>query len=203
MLTAATWDNLELAADLVWSGGERRESDFEGAAQRAARRREGVVDDGHGGGRLENGPQEGELELLLDELGRAPWWVGVVVAVVVYIGLDKVLPALAGGPVVDAISGLAVWVAAIFLLPAAVSAFRVWRGRRMLAANRTKEAIRSLGWEEFEELIEAHYRRLGFRVRREAGAGPDGGVKSSESHARCQCQGFAVRGDAASASVTS
>ena len=116
--------------------------------------------------------REGELDLLLDELARAPWWVSVVVAVVVYIGLAKVLPSLAGGAVVDAISGLAVWVAAIFLLPAAVSAFRVWRGRRMLAANRTKEAIRSLGWEEFEELIEAHYRRLGFRARREAGAGP-------------------------------
>ncbi len=70
--------------------------------------------------------REGELDLLLDELARAPWWVSVVVAVVVYIGLAKVLPSLAGGAVVDAISGLAVWVAAIFLLPAAVSAFRVW-----------------------------------------------------------------------------
>ena len=46
----------------------------------------------------------------------------------------------------------------------------------MLAANRTKEEIRALGWEEFEELIEAHYRRLGFSARREGGAGPDGGV---------------------------
>ena len=59
MIMDAAWDNLELAADLVWSVGERRESGFEGAAQRAARRREGVVGDGHGGGRLENGPQEG------------------------------------------------------------------------------------------------------------------------------------------------
>ena len=36
--------------------------------------------------------------------------------------------------------------------------------------------IRTLDWEQFEELIEAHYRRLGFRVRRDSGAGPDGSV---------------------------
>ena len=142
--------------------------------------------------------RKGELELLLNELARAPWWVGVVVAVVVYVGLAMVLPSLAGGPVVDAVSGLAVWIAAIFLLPAVVSAFRVWRGKRMLAANRTKEAIRLLGWEEFEELIEVHYRRLGFRVRREAGAGPDGGVdvritKSGGETYLVQCKQWRTR----------
>ncbi len=121
--------------------------------------------------------RKGELHLLLEELAHAPWWVSVVVTALVYIGLGNVLPSLAGGgPVVDVVSGLAGPVAAIFLIPGAVSAFRVWRGRRMLAANRTKESIRSLGWEEFEELIEAHYRRLGFGVRREPGGGPDGGV---------------------------
>ena len=120
--------------------------------------------------------RKGDLDRLLDELARLPWWVSVVVAVVVYIGLAEMLPSLAGGPVVDAISGLAVWIAAVFLIPAVRSTLHVWRGSRMLAANRTKEEIRSLGWEQFEELIEAHYRRLGFRVRRDGGAGPDGGV---------------------------
>ena len=120
--------------------------------------------------------RKGDLEGLLDELGRVPWWVSLGVATVVYIGLAEILPTLAGGAFVDAISGLAVWIAAIFLIPAVRSVLHVWRGRRMLAANRTKEDIRSLDWEQFEELIEAHYRRLGFRVRREGGAGPDGGV---------------------------
>lgn len=119
--------------------------------------------------------RKGGLELLLGELARAPWWASLVVAAVVYIGLAAVLPSLASGAAVDAVSGLA-WIAAIFLIPAVQSAFRAWQGRRMLAANRTKEEIRSLGWEQFEELVEAHYRRLGFRVRREGGAGPDGGV---------------------------
>ena len=125
--------------------------------------------------------RKGELVLLLEQLARAPWWVSVVLAVVVYIGLGNVLPSVVGGgpvvdPIVHAVSGLAWLFAGIFLLPAAVSAFRVVRGRRMLAANRTKESIRELGWEEFEELIEAHYRRFGFSVRREGGGGADGGV---------------------------
>lgn len=124
---------------------------------------------------------DGDLALLLEQLGRAPWWVSIVLAVVVYIGLGNVLPSVVGGgpvfgPVVAVVSGLAWLFAGILLLPAAVSALRVWRGRRMLAGTRTKEQIRALGWGEFEELIEAHYRRPGFSVRREGGAGPDGGV---------------------------
>ena len=124
---------------------------------------------------------DGDLILLLHDLARAPWWVSVVLAVMVYIGLGHVLPSVIGGgsvfdPIVDVVSGLAWFVAGIFLLPAALSALRVWRERRMLAATRTKEEIRARSWEEFEELIEAYYRRLGFSVRREGGAGPDGGV---------------------------
>ena len=124
---------------------------------------------------------DGGLALLLAELVRAPWWVGVVVAVVVYIGLACLLPSVVGGgpvfgPAVEVAAGLAWLFAGLFLLPAALSGLRVWRGRRMLAATRTKDEIRALDWEEFEELVEAHYRRLGFSVRREGGSGPDGGV---------------------------
>ena len=123
---------------------------------------------------------DGDLAVLLDQLARAPWWISVVLAVAVYIGVSNVLPSVvdgpAFGPIAEVVSGAAWMFAGLFLLPAALSALRVWRGRRMLAANRTKEEIRALSWEEFEELIEAHYRRLGFSVRREGGAGPDGGV---------------------------
>lgn len=124
---------------------------------------------------------DGDLVLLLEQLARAPWWVSVVLAVVVYVGVGNVLPSVvdggpAFGPIVDVVSGLAWLFAGLFLLPAALSALRVWRGRRMLAGTRTKEEMRALGWDEFEELIEAHYRSRGFSVQREGGAGPDGGV---------------------------
>ena len=124
---------------------------------------------------------DGDLVLLLDQLGRAPWWVSVVLAVVVYIGLSHVLPSAIGGgpvfgPLVDIVSGLAWLFAAIFLIPAAASAFRALRGRRMLAGTRTKKDIREWSWREFEELIEAYYREHGFSVQRDGDAGPDGGV---------------------------
>ena len=124
---------------------------------------------------------DGSLLQLLELLSRAPWWLSVFLAVVVYIGLSNVLPSVIGGglvfgPIVDLGSRLAWLFASILVLPAAVSALRVWRERRMLDGIRTKEEMRALGWQEFEELVEAHYRRLGFKVQREGGAGPDGGV---------------------------
>ena len=118
---------------------------------------------------------------MMESLARKPWWVSVVLAAVVYVALGLVLPSVVGGhpvagPAVGVVSGLAWLFAGMFLLPAAVSALRALRGRRMLAANRTKGTIRALGWKAFEELIEAHYRRLGYRVQLEGGGGSDGGV---------------------------
>ena len=121
--------------------------------------------------------RKGEFEALLDELVHAPWWVSVAVAGVVYVVLGTLLPFFTGGgAIISVFSGFAGPLAAIFLIPAGLSAIRARRGRRMLAANRRKESIRRLDWEEFEELIEAHYRSEGFKVRREPGGGPDGGV---------------------------
>ena len=118
---------------------------------------------------------------IFDELTRAPWWVSVSLAVVVYIFLGSVMPAVFGSvpilaSVTGTVSGLAWLFSAFFLIPAALSAFRDWQGRQLLRISRTKEKIRELSWKEFEELIEAYYRQLGFRVRREGGTGPDGGV---------------------------
>lgn len=118
---------------------------------------------------------------IFEELTRAPWWVSVSLAFVVYIFLGSVLPAVFSGipilgSITDIVSRLAWLLSAFLLIPAALSAFYDWQGRQMIRMNRTKEKIRELSWKEFEELIEAYYRHLGFRVRREGGAGPDGGV---------------------------
>ena len=141
-----------------------------------------------------------ESERLFQALARAPWWIGVVLAVVAYVAVGVVLPSVADDvyrPVVDAVAGPAAWLfAGIFLLLGGVSAFQSCKKRRMLAANWTKEAIRELGWDEFEELVEAHYRSLGFSVRRTGGAGPDGGVdvrftKASGETYLVQCKQWA------------
>lgn len=125
--------------------------------------------------------QKEETVLLFRALVRAPWWLSVFLAVMVYVGVGVVLPSSVDygpyRPLIDALAGPVAWlVAGLFLLLSAFSALRSRRDRRMLAANRVKEAIRELGWDEFEELIAAHYHGLGFRVSRTGGAGPDGGV---------------------------
>ena len=120
--------------------------------------------------------REGSLGKLLKELALAPWWVGVTVSAVVYVGLSMMLPMFADGPITKLVSGIGAPLAVLLLIPAAVSALRDWKGRRMLVANRRKESFRALGWQQFEELIEAHYRSGGYQIRRETRGGPDGGV---------------------------
>ena len=125
--------------------------------------------------------RKGEPENFLDQLVYLPWWVSVAVAFMVYIGLGTILPSVFSGshilrPTAEVISDMAWLISALFLIPAMFSAFRAWRGRRLLSIYYTKEKIRSLDWEEFEELIEAYYSHIGFRVHREGGSGPDGGV---------------------------
>lgn len=96
--------------------------------------------------------------MLLDDLSRLPWWVGVVVAAVVYVAVSEALPRVAGdgalvGPLVDTVSKFAAPIAGLFLIPAAASAFRRIRRRRMLAATRDIDEIRALGWQDFERLF--------------------------------------------------
>ena len=126
-------------------------------------------------------PRQSGLEMLLDDLSRLPWWVSVMVAAVVYVAVSEVLPRVAGdstlvGPLVDTVSKFAGLIAGLFLIPAAASAFRGIRRRRMLAARRDIDEIRALSWQDFERLVEAYYEREGHDVVREGGSGPDGGI---------------------------
>ena len=123
--------------------------------------------------------RQSDLEMLLEDLARLPWWVSVVVAAVVYVAVSEVLPRVAGdstlvGPLVDTVSKFAWPIAGLFLVPAAASVFRGVRRHRMLAAD--IDEIRALSWQDFERLVEAYYEREGYDVVREGGSGPDGGV---------------------------
>ena len=121
--------------------------------------------------------RKSDLETAFAALVDAPWWVSVILSAALYVGLSLILPATAGdGPIANALSSLAAPIAGVLLLLATVSAFRAWRGRRMLVGNRSIEDIRGLNWQEFEELIAAHYRNRGFHTRWDAASGPDGGV---------------------------
>ena len=113
-------------------------------------------------------------------LVEVPWWVSIVVGVIVYIGMRFVIPALsAGNAFSNALAqGIAQfsWVALVFLLTAALSAFRSARKSQRLDRQTSIESIRTLPWKQFEDLLGEAYRRQGYSVIENATLGADGGV---------------------------
>ena len=119
-------------------------------------------------------------EGLLDLLVEVPWWISIIVGVIVYIGMRFVIPALSAGnafsnALAQGISQFS-WVALIFLLTAALSAFRSARKSQRLDRQTSIESIRELPWKQFEDLLGEAYRRQGYSVMENSSLGADGGV---------------------------
>ena len=119
-------------------------------------------------------------EGLLDLLVEVPWWISIIVGVIVYIGMRFVIPALSAGnafsnALAQGISQFS-WVALIFLLTAALSAFRFARKSQRLDRQTSIESIRELPWKQFEDLLGEAYRRQGYSVVENPSLGADGGV---------------------------
>ena len=64
----------------------------------------------------------------------------------------------------------------LFLLPAPISLIQSQRKRKQLDAQQDINSIRDLSWQRFEELVGEAYRRQGYWVKENDGAGPDGGI---------------------------
>ena len=127
---------------------------------------------------------------LLDDLGRQPWWVSVVLAATVFVAMRWVVPWLFAdvehgdsgslvsamfAPLAKMVPTFAPFPAVLLLLPAAVSAFRQWKERKLPDSQGSGAYLNLLDGKQFESLVGAYYRRKGYRVRPTAN-GPDGGV---------------------------
>lgn len=135
--------------------------------------------------------KQSTAEDLMDLTAMAPWWVGVALAVVSYVGLHSVAirpfpVAVEAGKVADMMS-VVIWqglatggqymLPFIFLIGAAVSAIRRRQaGQLHDSAARRADGIASMSWREFEALVGEFFRRQGYSVVQQGGAGPDGGV---------------------------
>ncbi len=125
----------------------------------------------------------------MDLTAMAPWWVGVVLAVVSYVGLHvyagrplALQPGQAAGLMNAAIwQGLATAgqyiLPILFLAGAGLSAFRRRQATQLHgeAARRT-DGVAQMSWREFEVLVGEYFRHQGFAVVNNFEAGPDGGV---------------------------
>lgn len=120
-------------------------------------------------------------EGILDVLMMLPWWVSVIVSAIAYISLAFILPSIVFESIflqsfAKALPNLAPVVAFFLLIPAPISAFHAWRKRQLLDNQKNIESIRRLNWKEFEELVAEAYRRKGYSVTENYGAGADGGI---------------------------
>lgn len=120
---------------------------------------------------------EGFFEIVAD----LPWWVGVALAVVIYIGANFILPALwADKPLLKGVSaGLrqVSWLFSFaFLLAAGFSFIKSLSRRKLLDGQTGIDSIRQMTWQDFERLVGEVFRRQGYHVEEQGGAGPDGGI---------------------------
>jgi restriction system protein len=133
--------------------------------------------------------KQGVAEDLMEITAMMPWWIGVGFAIVSY-GL---LHWYAGTPIDTKVTTanlsahfgrtfagvLQYGLPIIFLAGAAVSAFKR-RKRNDLHAHTasagTRNALESMTWREFEQVVGEYFRRNGFSVTETGGGGADGGI---------------------------
>ncbi|MDG6025715.1 MAG: DUF2034 domain-containing protein [Candidatus Brocadia sp.] len=118
---------------------------------------------------------------ILDNLVWLPWWINVILAVVVYLSFRYWIPSIAfQNPFYKDIAmtllSFAPVSGGLLLLVAALSAFNAWRKGRLLEQQNGIETIRTVSWLEFEELVGEAYRRKGYAVTETGEGGADGGV---------------------------
>jgi len=126
-------------------------------------------------------------EDIIDITSRLPWWVGVLLAAISYLGLHSLTTkGLSNGhDISTAVQGGLLYAFATFgqyVLPALfgmgaiASLFAVAKRKKLHGeiSNGNKN-IAEVSWQDFELLIGEHFRRQGFAVQ-ETPAGSDGGI---------------------------
>lgn len=120
---------------------------------------------------------------IIDAIARMPWWAGVALAFVAWLGFQRLALIEAETAIDGVLRGLAA--AFQYMLPsllcaaAAISAwvhYRQYRNYANVAGECGQDALEMLSWREFEQLVGEYFRRKGFNVEHRSGRRPDGGV---------------------------
>ena len=126
----------------------------------------------------------GFFDDLYEMLLVVPAWVGPPLALLFFLVLRFLFPAIFGssekpdiGTVVAGVAkGVALPVAGLVLCIWLLAEFQKWRRRRLLDAQVGLNSIRDLSWQEFEHLVGEAYRRQGYAVHQTGSASGDGGI---------------------------
>ncbi len=93
---------------------------------------------------------------------RKPWWISVLIAVVLALAASAMLP--------RAYAAYGIWSGLPFLAIGIVAAFRQWQAPSAARIAHTVERVRAMSWREFADALEQAYRSQGYEVARRAGA---------------------------------
>lgn len=133
-------------------------------------------------------------EDVVEMISHMPWWVGVVIALVLYLWLHALatrsMPAITGQPgqigallgqtIARTFSALGQYLLpALCLIGAGISAFRRHQRSQLFAAvaeSTEPASLDGMTWGEFEMLVGEAYRRRGYQVVARGGSSADGGV---------------------------
>lgn len=127
---------------------------------------------------------EGFFDDLYDMLLVVPTWVGPPLAMLFFLALRFLIPAIFGGSeklnigtvVAGVAQTVALPVAALVLFIWLLAEFKKWQRRRLLDAQSGLNSIHDLSWQEFEHLVGEAYRRQGYVVQETGSASGDGGI---------------------------
>lgn len=108
---------------------------------------------------------------------NAPWWLGISVAIVMFIASIIVKHFQIGMFHFEGMLSMFLkFFAVVFALGGVVSFFRSLISGRLFSKTNNLQDIKAIGWQEFEHLIGEYYRRRGYSVFQMGGDSPDGGI---------------------------
>ena len=123
---------------------------------------------------------------VLADLAKAPWPVGLVIGVVLFLLIQYGIPAWMasrGGSLAQAFArgtnpfGMLGWfVLALCWFAALMSFLDVRRKRRLLETRTDLDSLAANGWRDFERLVGEAFRRQGYAVEEAGLVGADGGI---------------------------
>lgn len=132
------------------------------------------------------------LEDVMDLVALLPWWAGVGLALVGYVGLHAIatstptpfkpgdMTGLMMGSVARGLAMVGQYLVPLVCLLGALGSFLRRRRRQTLVTNASQspaaDALNDMSWTEFELLVGEAFHLQGYKVVETGGAGPDGGI---------------------------
>lgn len=116
----------------------------------------------------------------MHELILSPWWVSLILAVIIFLG-SNMLP----GPsaqntgsivILSMARALAPIFAILCVIASVLSFYRRLKTCTLLKYQHTVDDLIKLSWKDFENITGEYFRQQGYQVEESLGRGPDGGV---------------------------